>query len=138
MSRVDVVIFGASGDLARRKILPSLGRMAAREGQNLRVIGAGRTRKTTEEFRDDLGKATQNGDIASTAEWVSLDYSDPASFRPFDVLLLMMARVAEETSRLNIAIGNDRLREIMTWFADEKTTSLSSTQTALRPEPSRS
>ena len=31
---VDLVIFGASGDLSHRKILPSLGRLVARDGQD--------------------------------------------------------------------------------------------------------
>ena len=38
---VDLVIFGASGDLAQRKILPSLKRLASRDGMPLRVIGVG-------------------------------------------------------------------------------------------------
>ena len=49
--RVDLVIFGASGDLAQRKIYPSLGPLVVREGHKLRVIGAGRSHKSTDEFR---------------------------------------------------------------------------------------
>ena len=82
MSAVDLVIFGASGDLARRKILPSVGRLVAREGQSLRVIGAGRSRKTNEDFRELMHAASENLALAAAAEWVSLDYSDPSSFRP--------------------------------------------------------
>lgn len=82
MSAVDLVIFGASGDLASRKILPSVGRLAAREDQALRVVGAGRSRKTTAEFRQLMNKATDNSALAAAAEWVSLDYSDPSTFKP--------------------------------------------------------
>jgi len=82
VSGVDVVIFGASGDLARRKILPSLGRLAAREGQRLRVIGAGRTRTSTDDFRDVVKRATESAELAARSEWVSLDYGSPASFEP--------------------------------------------------------
>jgi glucose-6-phosphate 1-dehydrogenase len=87
MSGVDLVIFGASGDLAQRKILPSLGRLTARGGQTFRVIGSGRSRKTTDEFRDQMRKAGENAELAATAEWVALDYSDPASFAPLKEML---------------------------------------------------
>jgi len=35
----DLVIFGASGDLTHRKILPSLGHLVARDGTPVRIIG---------------------------------------------------------------------------------------------------
>jgi glucose-6-phosphate 1-dehydrogenase len=84
---VDLVIFGASGDLARRKILPSLGRLVAREGRSLRVIGAGRSQKSTAEFRDMVNEASGNKGLAATAEWVQLDYSEPATFNQLKELL---------------------------------------------------
>jgi glucose-6-phosphate 1-dehydrogenase len=84
---VDLVIFGASGDLARRKILPSLGRLVSREGRSLRVIGTGRSRKSTAEFRDMVKEAGANPLLASTADWVQLDYAEPATFAPLKELL---------------------------------------------------
>ncbi len=51
-----VVIFGASGDLTKRKLVPALYALAA-EGSlppELAVIGAGRTAMTDEEFRADM------------------------------------------------------------------------------------
>ncbi|MEA2655666.1 MAG: Glucose-6-phosphate dehydrogenase, binding domain, partial [Chloroflexota bacterium] len=54
--RVDLVIFGASGDLAQRKILPSLKRLATPDGMALRIIGAGRTAQSTAHFRDIVKK----------------------------------------------------------------------------------
>ena len=86
-SAVDLVIFGATGDLARRKILPSLGRLVSREGMSLRVIGAGRSHKSTAEFRDMVNEAGGNKGLASTAEWVQLDYAEPATFAPLSELL---------------------------------------------------
>ncbi len=49
----DLVVFGASGDLARRKILPSLyGRMwAGQMPKDARVIGAARSDMSQDEFR---------------------------------------------------------------------------------------
>src|SRR5713226_950738 len=83
----DLIIFGASGDLARRKILPSLARLVSREGMSLRVIGAGRSHKTTDEFRDLVKEAGSNQALVSTAEWVQLDYSEPPTFTPLKDLL---------------------------------------------------
>ncbi|MEO8744690.1 MAG: glucose-6-phosphate dehydrogenase [Candidatus Dormiibacterota bacterium] len=83
----DLVIFGASGDLTHRKILPSLGRLVSREGQSLRVIGAGRSHKTTAEFRDTVKESSGNQRLAATAEWVQLDYGEPSSFAPLTELL---------------------------------------------------
>ncbi len=87
MSTVDLVIFGASGDLARRKILPSLNHLAARNGNPLRVIGAGRSEQSQQQFRELVGESSGNRDLASTAEWVQLNYRDPASFAPIKQLM---------------------------------------------------
>jgi len=81
------VIFGASGDLARRKILPSLRHLAARNGTALRVIGAGRSKQTRDEFRDLVNESSGSAELASTAEWVQLSYKDAASFTPVKSLL---------------------------------------------------
>jgi glucose-6-phosphate 1-dehydrogenase len=84
---VDLVIFGASGDLAHRKILPSLGRLVAREGQAVRVIGAGRSYKSTADFRDVVKQASGNQRLSDTAEWVQIDYADPKTFTPLNEML---------------------------------------------------
>jgi glucose-6-phosphate 1-dehydrogenase len=84
---VDLVIFGASGDLARRKILPSLKHLASRNGSPLRVIGAGRSRPSQQEFRDLVNEASGSSELSSTAEWVQINYSDPASFGPIKAML---------------------------------------------------
>ncbi len=67
----DLVIFGGTGDLARRKILPSLfrRRMAGQMPAEARVIGAARgkmTRKAyqqmiAEALEDVLGRDHENG-----------------------------------------------------------------------------
>src|SRR5947209_10266574 len=85
--RVDLVIFGASGDLAQRKIYPSLGPLVVREGHKLRVIGAGRSHKSTDEFRTLIKETSGNSALAANAEWVTLDYSDPATFAPINALI---------------------------------------------------
>jgi len=84
---VDLVIFGASGDLSHRKILPSLGRLVAREGQSVRVIGAGRSHMTTADFREMVKQASGNQRLSDTAEWVQLDYADHKTFGPLNEIL---------------------------------------------------
>ncbi|HYL71065.1 MAG TPA: glucose-6-phosphate dehydrogenase, partial [Candidatus Dormibacteraeota bacterium] len=84
---VDLVIFGASGDLARRKILPSLKTLAARNGAALRVIGAGRSHQSSEGFRDLVNESSGSSELAAAAQWVQLSYDDPATFAPVRAML---------------------------------------------------
>ena len=55
----DLVIFGGTGDLARRKILPGLYRRftAGQIPPEARIIGAARSEMTTEAFRQSVGAA---------------------------------------------------------------------------------
>jgi glucose-6-phosphate 1-dehydrogenase len=72
----NIVIFGASGDLTRRKILPALRGV----GQSVRVLGAGRRAMTREAFQDLVAEASGSRDVAARAEWVQLDYDQPDSY----------------------------------------------------------
>ena len=90
---VDLVIFGASGDLTQRKILPSLSRLVAREGQAVGVVGAGRSHKTSADFRETVKQASGNQRLSDTAEWVQLDYADPLTFAPLNEMLAGSATV---------------------------------------------
>jgi glucose-6-phosphate 1-dehydrogenase len=78
--RVDLVIFGASGDLAQRKILPSLKRLTSPDGMELRVVGAGRTAQSQTSFRDIVRRRSGSRRLAATAEWARIDYKSPATF----------------------------------------------------------
>jgi glucose-6-phosphate 1-dehydrogenase len=75
----DIVIFGASGDLAKRKVLPALGKLN-RDGR-LRVVGAGRTDMSREAFGRLVGEATSSPQLAAGAEWVRLAYDVPDSYQ---------------------------------------------------------
>lgn len=78
--RLDVVIFGASGDLATRKVLPALGNLA--RGRNLRLFGAGRSDMSSEAFRGVVSAVTGTPELAARADWVRLDYDAPDSYLP--------------------------------------------------------
>lgn len=59
VEKFDLVIFGATGDLARRKILPGLYRRW-KEGQipeGAKIIGAARSDNSVEDFRDQVAAA---------------------------------------------------------------------------------
>jgi glucose-6-phosphate 1-dehydrogenase len=77
---VDLVIFGASGDLAQRKILPSLKHLASRDGVPLRVIGVGRGAQSKAHFRDVVRRKSGSTRLAATADWVRLDYGSKETF----------------------------------------------------------
>ena len=91
--RVDLVIFGASGDLAQRKILPSLKRLASPDGMVLRIIGAGRTAQSTAHFRDIVKKRSGSQRLAATAVWARIDYKSQTTFAGLKKLLEGAAHV---------------------------------------------
>lgn len=91
--RVDLVIFGASGDLAQRKILPSLKRLASPDGMELRIIGAGRTAQSTAHFRDIVKKRSGSQRLAATAVWARIDYQSQTTFAGLKKLLVGAAHV---------------------------------------------
>ena len=74
-----VVIFGASGDLAARKLLPAL-RALADQGllhEDTHVVGVGRS-----ELSDDEWRAIVDHDaLADGTRWVTGDYTDPAMYQ---------------------------------------------------------
>ena len=91
--RVDLVIFGASGDLAQRKILPSLKRLTSPDGMELRVIGAGRGAQSTRHFRDTVKKRSGSQRLAATAEWTRVDYKSQTTFAGLKKLIVGAAHV---------------------------------------------
>ncbi|MGH9045815.1 MAG: hypothetical protein ACRDVW_00705 [Acidimicrobiales bacterium] len=82
-----LVIFGASGDLTARKILPALAELANRGRLNERfcVIGVARTEWTDEEFRDVARKADPTGatrwaELVKCFRYVTGEYATSATF----------------------------------------------------------
>ncbi len=73
----DLVIFGASGDLAQRKILPSLYHrlMAGQMPPNVRIIGAARSKWSRAEFQDAFKESYQ--------KYVAKPEQDPETFKVF-------------------------------------------------------
>jgi glucose-6-phosphate 1-dehydrogenase len=96
-----LVIFGASGDLTQRLLIPSLYNLARNNllPENFVVIGAARSESSHEDFRSALRSAihesTRVGTL-DTAIWetleqrlyyVQLSYDEPAGYTQLDHLL---------------------------------------------------
>jgi glucose-6-phosphate 1-dehydrogenase len=82
-----IVIFGASGDLTRRKLLPALARLAAdgRVAQPFSVVGVSRSEKTDEAFRNELAEAMPDavrdafGKLSPSVHYQTGDVGSPDS-----------------------------------------------------------
>jgi len=95
MSRVYIVIFGASGDLTSRKLIPALHTLNC-EGflpSELKIIGVGRTPLSKKEFSRKLFKGVQNysratpevcsrwDEFTDRLHYVTGNYNDPKTYK---------------------------------------------------------
>jgi glucose-6-phosphate 1-dehydrogenase len=95
-----MVIFGASGDLTKRKLIPALYNLAKDNllSKEFAVVGIARNEMNSEQFRDMIGK--EIGDFATTKvdpelwSWfakriyyISGDFDDPKVYQELDQLL---------------------------------------------------
>jgi len=84
---VALVIFGASGDLTARKILPALSRLADRGvlDDGFTVIGVARTQWSDDDFRSHVAEATPEGGpkwkaLTDRFKYVAGEYDHPDTF----------------------------------------------------------
>ncbi|HYL63649.1 MAG TPA: glucose-6-phosphate dehydrogenase [Candidatus Methylomirabilis sp.] len=89
-----VVLFGASGDLAKRKVIPAMFDLAVHNslGSRYVIVGFARTPSNDEAFRASTGEAARTmseigpidrnqwGDFSSCLHYHSGDYSDPQAY----------------------------------------------------------
>jgi len=90
-----VVLFGASGDLAKRKVIPAMYDLACHDslGSRYAVVGFARTPMTDELFRTSTGEAAKTmseigpidpqqwADFAACLYYQAGDYSDPQAYQ---------------------------------------------------------
>ena len=87
-----LVIFGASGDLTSKKLMPALYALATRKllPEKFAVVGAARTEESDDEFRDRMKEAVKEhardefkqdtwDELAAGMRYVTLDFSDDAA-----------------------------------------------------------
>ena len=91
---VAMVIFGASGDLTHRKILPALARLADHGvlDAGFALTGVARTKWSDEEFREQVAAATPEGGtkwkaLTKRFRYVSGEYHHPDTFAQLKVIL---------------------------------------------------
>ncbi len=82
-----LVVFGASGDLTSRKLLPALERLHRRRllEPGFAVIGVARSRLEDQEFRDMMTAAVPDAgrgwdDVVKHSRYLAGDYDDPDTF----------------------------------------------------------
>jgi glucose-6-phosphate 1-dehydrogenase len=86
-----LVLFGSSGDLARKKLLPTVYRLAARGRLGVPVVGVAASEWTDDRFRaealaaaDAAGERVDDAvaeDVARSLTFVSGDYREPSLYR---------------------------------------------------------
>jgi glucose-6-phosphate 1-dehydrogenase len=87
-----VVIFGASGDLTRRKLVPALANLVRhrRVADALTLIGVGRSALSVEEFRkrvDFTPQALAAADLTGDVQYLQGSYGDPDTYQRLAALL---------------------------------------------------
>jgi glucose-6-phosphate 1-dehydrogenase len=99
------VLFGATGDLAHKKIFPALYAMAKRGSLAVPVIGVARSKWDLQRFRarvrdsiaQDVGGIDDEqalGRLIALLGYVDVDYSDPARFKALKAAVGHVARPA--------------------------------------------
>ncbi len=110
-----VVLFGASGDLAKRKVIPAMYDLAIHDGLGPRyvIVGFARTAMTEDVFRATLGDAAKSisevGPIDPKRwdEFASNLYYSPGDYANPDAYAQLAKRLAELEAAKNI--GGNRL-----------------------------
>ena len=110
-----VVIFGASGDLTARKLVPALYNLALKERlpEGTRILGVARTEHTDITFRDSLGLRVRDVFKATGEAWdeaVWLKFASHIHYVPADVTKPDgMAPVQKWFTEIEGATGGRRL-----------------------------
>jgi glucose-6-phosphate 1-dehydrogenase len=107
-----VIIFGASGDLAARKLIPSLYRLAGKRRlpEALRIVGVSRTPFSDEAYRDKLRDSTRRftgsgwnesswNDFARRLFYVSADAARPGGLEALEIWFLKMEGTDADKAR---------------------------------------
>ncbi|HVM10724.1 MAG TPA: glucose-6-phosphate dehydrogenase [Acidimicrobiales bacterium] len=103
---VALVVFGASGDLTSRKLMPALERLARRRllPPGFTVVGVARTEWEDDDFRARMIEAVEDAgpewrSVCERFRYVAGDYADPSTFE-------RLRRVLDDTDRTVGTAGN--------------------------------
>lgn len=102
-----MVVFGASGDLARRKLIPSIFNIFTQEllDEKFYLLGCGRTKLTDDDFRETAKQAIQESHSGASAKdlsafaaklyYIEGDYDDAAFYENIKTRLIDLDRKHE-------------------------------------------
>ena len=125
-----LVLFGGTGDLARRKLFPSLFQLHKRELLHAasRIIGCGRSRHDDDSFRDLVAEALpaatpdEKRAFLARVSYVRTDEADPRTFTDLAVNLDRIDEVVETPAPFNrlyyLAIPPSSYQPIIARLAD--------------------
>jgi glucose-6-phosphate 1-dehydrogenase len=115
-----LVIFGASGDLTTRKLIPALQRLAdhKRLPEEFAVVGVGRSELADEDFQRRF--SGEQAGLAGTARYLSGGYDDPATYtRLREVLAELDRTLGTAAGRLfYLATPPQAFPQVVTGLAD--------------------
>jgi glucose-6-phosphate 1-dehydrogenase len=107
--RVDIVIFGASGDLTSRKLVPALHTLASEKGlpKSVNIIGVGRSKFSDKQFQNELYKHLKENprsnpnicrwpEFANTISYLAGSYDDDSTYRSLTDKLIHLDQGFEE------------------------------------------
>lgn len=107
-----IVIFGASGDLASRKLIPALFRLFERDlmPENFLILGCARSKMSDDDFCSKMRKALELAGITapkklsdlffSSVCYISGDYTDPATYKKIEERLQNFEKTSKSSGRL--------------------------------------
>lgn len=108
--QLTLVIFGASGDLTKRKLVPALFSLYSkgRLPEKLNIVGYGRSKLTSEDFRSSFDEGTEKGDCKKAPErkkwkdFIGFFYYCPGQYSKEDDIRHLAAFLSEiETGPVN-------------------------------------
>jgi glucose-6-phosphate 1-dehydrogenase len=101
-----MVLFGASGDLAARKLLPSLAQLSAENilPKSFYLLGVSRTPKTSESYRREIAQSLKAAGVkdkgfVKRCDYLAGDGSDPGFYRTLSAKLAELDRLHGVTGR---------------------------------------
>src|SRR6266496_382103 len=111
-----IVIFGATGDLTHRKLIPALYNLAA-DGDlppSVAIVGFARRKKSYDEFRSDLEEATRKFSRQAVRDEIWKTFAQSIFYHQSDLNRIVCNSFSEEqTYRIDHFLGKETAQNIL-------------------------